>query len=198
MQGIRDIRNNKEQFGFENKSNVARPSGSSINNPVHSASAATKVGNPIATSEALSNQKSPFDLSQSGQQSAENDKGSQPIQGPYRSPVQVSDDSDVEYIIGYRDIQNSIPDQNNRSLENREYHSSVVDQFYYNEGGRSRFEGRYHFCNVPTNAREALDRREGFTLGSMSNVLNGCPQLNDNLLQATTNLNDEDNIRKVK
>lgn len=79
---------------------MARPSGSSINNPVHSASAATKVGNPIATSEALSNQKSPFDLSQSGQQSAENDKGSQPIQGPYRSPVQVSDDSDVEYIIG--------------------------------------------------------------------------------------------------
>lgn len=96
MQGIRDRRNNIEQFRFQNKSNVVRLSGSSINNPVHFASAAPKVGNPIATSEESANQSSRFDLSQSGsgQQSLENDKGSQQIQGTYRSPVPVSDDSD--------------------------------------------------------------------------------------------------------
>lgn len=66
MQGKRDIRNNIEQFRFENKSNVARPSESSINNPVHFASAAPQVGNPIATSEESANQSSQFDLSQSG------------------------------------------------------------------------------------------------------------------------------------
>lgn len=66
MQGKRDIRNNIEQFRFENKSNVARPSWSSINNQVHFASAAPQVGNPIATSEESANQSSQFDLSQSG------------------------------------------------------------------------------------------------------------------------------------
>lgn len=153
MQGIRDIRNNIEQFGLENKSNVARPSGSSINYPVHLEPAATKVGNLIATYEASANQSSEFDLFQSGQQSLENDIGSQQIQGTYRSPVPVSDDSDAKnfemeasalcedmanqsYTIGYRDIQNSIPDHNHRRFENKEYHSSVLDHFCYSEGGR--------------------------------------------------------------
>lgn len=206
IQGIRDLTNNLEQVGFEkNPLYAARPSWSSMNIPVQLAPTATEVGNPIAAPESSTNQSSQFDLfqSESGQQSAANLMGSRQMQGPYTSPVPVSDESEAKNLemeasalredmanqsntVGYRDIQNSIPDQNQRCLENREYHSSIVDQFCYSEGGRSQSQGRSNSSNVQTNARETSDRREGSTLGSMSNVLNDCPQLNDSLLNEET------------
>lgn len=205
IQGIRDLTNNLEQVGFEKNPYAARPSWSSMNIPVQLAPTATEVGNPIAAPESSTNQSSQFDLfqSESGQQSAGNLMGSPQMQGPYTSPVPVSDESEAKNLemeasalredmanqsntVGYRDIQNSIPDQNQRCLENREYHSSIVDQFCYSEGGRSQSQGRSNSSNVQTNARETSDRREGSTLGSMSNVLNDCPQLNDSLLNEET------------
>lgn len=205
IQGIRDLTNNLEQVGFEKNPYAARPSGSSMNIPVQLAPAATEVGNPIAAPESSTNQSSQFDLfqSESGQQSAANLMGSRQMQGPYTSPVPVSDESEAKNLemeasalredmanqsntVGYRDIQNSIPDQNQRCLENREYHPSIVDQFCYSEGGRSQSQGRSNSSNVQTNGRETSDRREGSTLGSMSNVLNDCPQLNDSLLNEET------------
>lgn len=205
MQGIRDITNNLEQAGFEKDSYAARPSGSSINIPVQLASAATEVGNPIAAPESTTNTSSQFDLFQSepGHQSAENIMGSRHMQGPYGSPVSGSDDSDAKNLemelsalredvanqsntVGYRDIQNSIPDQNPRSLENTESHSSIVNQFCYSEGGNSQSQGRCNSSSVPTNARETSDRREGSTRGSMSSALSNVPTLNDSLLNEET------------
>eukprot|EP00105_Crassostrea_gigas_P043311 XP_019927459.1 PREDICTED: uncharacterized protein LOC109620152 isoform X3 [Crassostrea gigas] len=205
IQGIHDITNNLEQVGFEKDPHAARPSGSSINIPVQPVPTATEVGNPIAAPESSTNQTSQFDLFQSecGQQSEANLMGSQQMQGPYTSPVPVSDESEAKNLemeatalredmanqsntVGYRDIQNSIPDQNQRCLENMEYHSSIVNQFCYSEGGRSQSQGRSNSSNVQTNARETSGRREGSTLGSMSNVLNDYPQLNDSLLNEET------------
>ena len=98
IQGIRDLTNNLEQVGFEKNPDAARPSWSSMNIPVQLAPTATEVGNPIATPESSTNQSSQFDLfqSESGQQSAANLMGSRQMQGPYTSPVPVSDESEAK------------------------------------------------------------------------------------------------------
>lgn len=150
LQGIIVMTINLEQVGYDRKSNGARHSWSFINTPVQPASADTEVGNPVAAHESSTNQSSQFDLFQTepGHRFAENIIGSQHMRGPYKTPVPVSDDSDAKNLemeasalredmanqsntVGYRDIQNSMQDQCLRSLENRENHSSVVNQFCY-------------------------------------------------------------------
>lgn len=101
--------------------------------------------------------------------------------------------------LGYRDIQNSMPDQGFRSLENKEYHSSIVNQFCYSKDERSKSQGRSNSSNVQTNARGSLDRREGSTLGRMSNFKVIIPHsmivyFIKKLLLTTTIVKNEDNI----
>lgn len=95
LQGISYMTINSEEVGYERKSNGARNSWSFINTPVYPALADTEVGNPVAAHESSTNQSSQFDLFQTepGHRFAENIIGSQHMQGPYKTPVPVSDDT---------------------------------------------------------------------------------------------------------
>lgn len=96
-------------------------------------------------------------------------------------------------IVDYRDIQNSMPDQSLRSMDNREYHSSIVNQFCYSEGERSQSLDQSYSCNVPIDARESSERREGSTMGGISRAFSNCPSLNDSLLNDEETLTSNNN-----
>ncbi|XP_048755874.2 uncharacterized protein LOC125666699 [Ostrea edulis] len=197
MKAAKDLRKGLEDDSLGEISNIPRPSGNSINIPVQT-TGSTEEGSPMAAPESTASSR--LDLFGSCPQTSmpaeqQNIGMERQLEQTIAVPVPVSDDSEVKNIEmearalhndtlntpvtqSFRDIQNSMPDENVNVTEGRV--SSIVNQYAYNAEVTSQGQSSNTNLSETQNSLQEMSGSE-----NLSNGLSNVALLSDSLLSNT-------------
>ncbi|XP_048755878.2 serine-rich adhesin for platelets-like isoform X2 [Ostrea edulis] len=197
VKAAKDLRKGLEDDSLGEISTIPRPSGNSINIPVQT-TGSTEEGSPMAVPESTASSR--LDLFGSCPQTSmpaeqQNISMERQLEQTIAVPVPVSDDSEVKNIEmearalhndtlntpvtqSFRDIQNSMPDENVNVTEGRV--SSIVNQYAYNAEVTSQGQSSNTNLSETQNSLQQMSGSE-----NLSNGLSNVALLSDSLLSNT-------------